>query len=113
MRKGLRMTALCTLLMSGVAVATEEMESSSMEAAPAATAAEGSAGGDFARMPPGADSLPAPSAPPMAEEAAVAVPDGNGTNPEAPAEDRAADQAAPSAPEGAPPAPGESAGSRI
>lgn len=126
MRKGLWTAALCALLASGAALAAGEMEPVPLEAAPAVKETgggareaaatptdEAAAGGDFARMPPGADTLPEPAAPPMADESAVAVPDGNGTNMEAPAEDRAADQAAPPSPDGALPAPGESAGSRI
>lgn len=126
MRKGMCTAALCALLMSGAAAAAEERDAVAPEQAPAAAeaapaangaaaAGEGSeaAGGAFARMPPGADPLPQPAAPPLAEEGAVAVPEGNGTNLEAPAEDRAGDEAPVPAPGEALPAPGESAGSRI
>jgi nicotinate-nucleotide--dimethylbenzimidazole phosphoribosyltransferase len=129
MRKGMCTAALCALLMSGAAVAVEERDAAAPEPAPAkpaeampaagGEASGGSAtdadagGGAFARMPPGADSLPAPAAPPLAEEGTLPVPEGSGTHRESPVEDRAADEAPGPAPEGAQPAPGENAGSRI
>lgn len=109
MRTGLWKGALCALLMSGVAGAAEEMGTSAPAEAPAAmepaaeARGERPAGGDFERMPPGAEPLPAP----LAEEAAVALPEGSGTNVESPAEDRAADEAPQGRPAGAAVAEGE------
>lgn len=105
-RKGWCAAALGALLMSGVAVAAGSGEED-------AAAASGAAEGAFARLPPGAEALPEPVAPPLAGEGPVPLPEGNGTNLEAPAEDRAGDDAPPASPDGALPAPAEAAGNRI
>lgn len=103
-RKGWCVATLGALLMSGAAVAAGSGEED---------AAGGASGGAFARMPPGAEALPEPAAPPLAGEGPVPLPEGNGTNLEAPAEDRAGDDAPPASPDGALPAPAEAAGNRI
>lgn len=86
---------LCGLLLCASAQAMDEPEES---------ASDLPAGAQIERMPPGA--LPAPSAMPLVGEPAPGLPDGSGTNAEAPAEDRAADEAPAAEPPGALPAPG-------